>query len=271
MGELEILARAHELFAGEPAAAVPDARDAGGPIARLTGAPRRGGTPDGYRRYVDGTRIEFRTAADTDDRIAELLRGARADHAAGRDGTARILAAARRDQPEFYDSPVAQREALRRRVQRLRDQYRLVARARRRSRRRAALLRALRYRARRRVQLSRLRPPGGAAERAVRAAMSKLGRPYVWGAEGPDSFDCSGLVQWAYHQAGINLDRTTYDQINAGAPVPRSAIRPGDLVFPHTGHVQIAIGNGMVIEAPYSGANVRISPLGSAIAIRRPG
>lgn len=60
--------------------------------------------PDGYRRYVDGTRIEFRTAADTDDRIAELLRGARADHAAGRDGTARILAAARRDQPEFYDS-----------------------------------------------------------------------------------------------------------------------------------------------------------------------
>lgn len=104
----------------------------------------------------------------------------------------------------------------------------------------------------------------------MRAALSRLGCPYVWGATGPDRFDCSGLVKWAYAQAGVPLHRTTYDQINDGIPVPRSHIRPGDLVFPHAGHVQMAIGNGLVVEAPYSGANVRISRLGSDIAIRRP-
>lgn len=104
----------------------------------------------------------------------------------------------------------------------------------------------------------------------MRAALSKLGRPYVWGATGPNQFDCSGLVQWAYHQAGIPLHRTTYDQIHDGIAVPRSQIQPGDLVFPHTGHVQMAIGNGMVVEAPHAGANVRISRLGDVIAIRRP-
>ncbi|HXA88893.1 MAG TPA: C40 family peptidase, partial [Mycobacterium sp.] len=105
---------------------------------------------------------------------------------------------------------------------------------------------------------------------AVRAALSRLGRPYVWGATGPDQFDCSGLVQWSYAQAGIRLDRTTYQQINDGIPVPRWQVRPGDLVFPHAGHVQLAIGNNLVVEAPYSGASVRISPLGSNVQIRRP-
>jgi cell wall-associated NlpC family hydrolase len=66
------------------------------------------------------------------------------------------------------------------------------------------------------------------------------------------------------------LGRTTYQQINDGIPVPRSQVRPGDLVFPHAGHVQMAIGNNLVVEAPYSGASVRISQLGSNIAIRRP-
>ena len=106
---------------------------------------------------------------------------------------------------------------------------------------------------------------------AVRAALTRLGRPYVWGATGPDRFDCSGLVQWAYAQAGVRLDRTTYDQINDGVPVARSQVRPGDLVFPHAGHVQLAIGNDLVVEAPHAGATVRISPLGANVAIRRPG
>ncbi len=110
----------------------------------------------------------------------------------------------------------------------------------------------------------------GRAALAVRAALSRLGRPYVWGATGPDQFDCSGLVQWSYAQAGIHLDRTTYQQINEGIPVPRSQVRPGDLVFPHAGHVQLAIGNNLVVEAPYSGASVRISRLGNNVAIRRP-
>jgi cell wall-associated NlpC family hydrolase len=116
----------------------------------------------------------------------------------------------------------------------------------------------------------RLPPPNSRAGIAVRAALSRLGRPYVWGATGPDQFDCSGLVQWSYAHAGIHLDRTTYQQINDGIPVPRSQVRPGDLIFPHAGHVQMAIGHNLVVEAPYSGASVRISPLGNNVAIRRP-
>ena len=134
-------------------------------------------------------------------------------------------------------------------------------------------LRGLRYRMlHHHGGLTGLRLPSadGRAGIAVRAALSRLGRPYVWGATGPDQFDCSGLVQWSYAQAGIHLDRTTYQQINDGIPVPRSQVRPGDLVFPHAGHVQLAIGNNLVVEAPYSGASVRISPLGSDVQIRRP-
>jgi len=77
-------------------------------------------------------------------------------------------------------------------------------------------------------------------------------------------------VQWAYAQAGVRLPRTTYEQIHAGVPVARSEVRPGDLVFPHTGHVQLAIGNGMVVEAPQPGATVQVSRMGHAVAIRRP-
>ncbi len=116
----------------------------------------------------------------------------------------------------------------------------------------------------------RLPPPDSRAGLAVRAALSRLGRPYVWGATGPSQFDCSGLTQWAYAQAGIHLDRTTYQQIHDGIAVPRSRIRPGDLVFPSTGHVQMAIGNNLVLEAPHPGATVQISPLGAHVAIRRP-
>jgi cell wall-associated NlpC family hydrolase len=105
---------------------------------------------------------------------------------------------------------------------------------------------------------------------AVRAALSRLGKPYVWGATGPDRFDCSGLTQWAYNQAGVPLSRTTYTQIYDGLPVQRSHIRPGDLVFPSAGHVQLAIGDNMVVEAPHAGATVRVSPLGAHVAIRRP-
>lgn len=122
------------------------------------------------------------------------------------------------------------------------------------------------------VALAKLRlpSPSGRAGIAVHAALSRLGRPYVWGATGPNQFDCSGLVQWAYAQAGVHLDRTTYQQINEGIPVPRSQVRPGDLVFPHPGHVQLAIGNNLVVEAPHAGASVRVSSLGNNVQIRRP-
>lgn len=142
------------------------------------------------------------------------------------------------------------------------------------ARRHLAALRALRYRVAHGpgVALAKLRlpSPSGRAGIAVHAALSRLGRPYVWGATGPNQFDCSGLVQWAYAQAGVHLDRTTYQQINEGIPVPRSQVRPGDLVFPHPGHVQLAIGNNLVVEAPHAGASVRVSSLGNNVQIRRP-
>ena len=104
----------------------------------------------------------------------------------------------------------------------------------------------------------------------MRAALSRLGSPYVWGATGPDRFDCSGLVKWAYAQAGIRLNRTTFEQINDGVPVAPGQVRAGDLVFPHAGHVQLAIGGNLVVEAPHPGATVQISRLGENVAIRRP-
>ena len=161
------------------------------------------------------------------------------------------------------------REATRRQVARLRAQRAHVLSARSRAQRRTTALRALHYRMAHNRGLP-LPSPNGRAAIAVRAALSRLGRPYVWGATGPDQFDCSGLVQWSYAQAGVHLHRTTFQQINDGIPVPRSQVRPGDLVFPHAGHVQMAIGNNLVVEAPYPGASVRISPLGSNVAIRRP-
>jgi cell wall-associated NlpC family hydrolase len=164
---------------------------------------------------------------------------------------------------------MAQRELVRRKVGRLRAQHAHVLAARRRADRRRAAVAGLRYRLRR-YKRDGLAGPNSAAAIAVRAALTRLGCPYVWGATGPDRFDCSGLVQWAYAQAGVALPRTTYDQIHVGIPVSRSDVQPGDLVFPHTGHVQLAIGDNLVIEAPYSGASVRISPLGANVAIRRP-
>jgi cell wall-associated NlpC family hydrolase len=109
-----------------------------------------------------------------------------------------------------------------------------------------------------------------AAGTAVDAALSRLGSPYVWGASGPNAFDCSGLVQWAYGNAGVHLHRSTSEMIHDGTRVSRSQIQPGDLVFPHgVGHVQMYIGNGQVVEAPHRGASVSIRPLGSAAMIRR--
>ncbi|WP_055493242.1 C40 family peptidase [Streptomyces sp. TP-A0356] len=105
--------------------------------------------------------------------------------------------------------------------------------------------------------------PGARAAAAVAYAYGKLGSPYVWGATGPDAFDCSGLVQAAYHSAGISLPRTTYAQIGAGRRVPRSELLPGDLVFFYSGvsHVGIYVGHGQMIHAPNPSAPVRLAPI----------
>ncbi|WP_228977664.1 C40 family peptidase [Streptomyces sp. DH12] len=99
---------------------------------------------------------------------------------------------------------------------------------------------------------------------AARAARSAVGKPYVWGANGPDGFDCSGLTQWSYAQAGVGLPRTSQAQRGAGRHVPLSEARPGDLVTYRSdaSHVAMYMGNGQVVHAPYPGAPVRYDPVG---------
>jgi peptidoglycan DL-endopeptidase CwlO len=100
----------------------------------------------------------------------------------------------------------------------------------------------------------------------LKAALSRVGMPYVWGAEGPSSFDCSGLVQWSLRRAGIVMPRVAVDQARTGPQVPVSQIRPGDLIFYHTdptaptyiSHVAIYLGNGLMVQAPEPGKNVEV-------------
>ena len=100
-------------------------------------------------------------------------------------------------------------------------------------------------------------------EQALRFAESKLGDPYVWGAAGPGSFDCSGLVMWSYAQVGISLDHFTGDQWNEGEHISRSQLQPGDLVFffADISHVGMYVGNGLMIDAPTFGQPVQIQPV----------
>ncbi|MFC8994338.1 NlpC/P60 family protein [Streptomyces rochei] len=107
------------------------------------------------------------------------------------------------------------------------------------------------------------RAPDSRAAAAIAYARQKLGSPYVWGATGPDAFDCSGLTQAAYRAAGVSLPRTTYAQIDAGRRVARSELLPGDLVFFYSGisHVGIYIGDGKMIHAPNPSAPVRVAPV----------
>ncbi|MFK0026458.1 NlpC/P60 family protein [Streptomyces sp. NPDC090798] len=97
------------------------------------------------------------------------------------------------------------------------------------------------------------------ADKALAFARTQIGKPYVWGATGPGSYDCSGLTQAAWKAAGVTLPRTTYDQVNAGTTVSLADIKPGDLVFFYDdiSHVGLYIGNGMMIHAPKPGAYVR--------------
>jgi len=115
-------------------------------------------------------------------------------------------------------------------------------------------------------------PAAGVGERAVRIALAQLGTPYEWGAEGPDTFDCSGLTSFAYHAAGVDIPRVARAQYAAYAAdrrVDRTALLPGDLVFFATDpsdpatlhHVGMYVGNGLMVEAPHTGAVVRTSSI----------
>ncbi|WP_231329200.1 C40 family peptidase [Actinomadura graeca] len=114
------------------------------------------------------------------------------------------------------------------------------------------------------TQLAKLPVIGtGKGAQALRYAMTKIGRPYVWGAAGPTTFDCSGLTMWAYKQVGINLPHYTGSQYNAGTHVPESQLQPGDLVFFHSDlhHMGMYVGGGKMIHAPHTGDVVKIAPI----------
>jgi cell wall-associated NlpC family hydrolase len=103
------------------------------------------------------------------------------------------------------------------------------------------------------------------AAKAVAVAKRQLGDPYVYGADGPRAFDCSGLVQFAWRKAGVSIPRVTTSQYRAiDKKVSWDHLRPGDLLFFHgKGHVGMYVGHHKMIHAPHSGSTVRIEKLGS--------
>ena len=111
--------------------------------------------------------------------------------------------------------------------------------------------------------------PSGAAATAIAFALRQIGKPYQWGAAGPDAYDCSGLVYAAYAAAGIHIARTTFGWRQDGPPVPLTQIQPGDLLFSagadgtptNPGHVVMYLGGGQVVQAPQAGEDIQIDPL----------
>ncbi|MGW0225186.1 NlpC/P60 family protein [Streptomyces tendae] len=105
--------------------------------------------------------------------------------------------------------------------------------------------------------------PSSGGESAVRFAVEQLGKPYEWGAEGPASYDCSGLTSVAWERAGTPIPRTSQEQWARLDHVPLDELRPGDLVvyFPEATHVAMYLGDGMVVQAPRPGADVKVSPI----------
>lgn len=105
-------------------------------------------------------------------------------------------------------------------------------------------------------------PATGSARAALEFAYAQLGKPYQWGAAGPNAYDCSGLTMRSWEAGGVNLPRTSQEQWNAGPHVSRADLQPGDLVFfNNLSHVGMYVGNGKFINAPHTGAYVRIDNL----------
>jgi cell wall-associated NlpC family hydrolase len=102
-----------------------------------------------------------------------------------------------------------------------------------------------------------------AAQTAVDTALAQQGKPYVWGGAGPSSYDCSGLTQFAYAAAGVQLPHSSRMQSTMGTPVAREALQPGDLVFFYSpvSHVGMYIGNGQMVHAPSAGSVVKVVSL----------
>ncbi|MFJ2934554.1 NlpC/P60 family protein [Streptomyces sp. NPDC087219] len=107
------------------------------------------------------------------------------------------------------------------------------------------------------------RTPSGAGAEALRFAVGQIGKPYEWGAEGPETYDCSGLTQQAWAAAGLEVPRTSQEQWATLPRVPLAELRPGDLVvyFPGATHVAVYLGEGLVVQAPRPGGKVKVSPI----------
>ena len=103
--------------------------------------------------------------------------------------------------------------------------------------------------------------PTAAAQVAIDTALAQLGKPYVWAGAGPSSYDCSGLVQYAFGAAGISLPHSSQLQSTMGVPVARADLQPGDVIafYSPVGHVGIYLGNGLMVHAPTTGDVVRIA------------
>lgn len=268
---LEVIRRAHAMFgaAGSPP------QLAGVDAGERNGTPPGGGSGGGYRQAAAENSAAVRGAVDRDGEVRSTLTRLMSEHQDSQQRSQSVLDAARADRSPAADTPMGAREAMARKAAYLRAQRETIMRTRAQSRRHAALLRKLRYGRGRRGRtippalLSRLKGRGGAA---LRAALTQLGVKYVFGGNAwGRGLDCSSLIQQAWARAGVRLPRTTWDLINVGMAVPRSQLMVGDMIFPTAGHVQMYAGGGKVIEAPYTGASVRIANLPSSIlAIRRP-
>ncbi|MGK8489167.1 NlpC/P60 family protein [Nocardia asiatica] len=105
----------------------------------------------------------------------------------------------------------------------------------------------------------------GSGTSALAAGLTRVGDPYVWGATGPNQFDCSGLVQWAFKQVGKNVPRTSSQQATYGTPVAKENLQPGDVVFFYSdiSHVGIYAGNGLMLHASTFGVPVAVAPISS--------
>ena len=118
-------------------------------------------------------------------------------------------------------------------------------------------------------------PVGHGAAAAVATAEAQIGKPYVYGAAGPDSFDCSGLTMYSWRAGGVSLSHSSQSQYSETTHIPISAVQPGDLLFYYSDlhHVGMYVGGGMMVEAPHTGANVREVPmrLDSLVGAGRPG
>jgi cell wall-associated NlpC family hydrolase len=228
-----------------------------------------------YQEQVVGA---DRAALDRVERLRREVEALAAELAAQAERQRRLQARLAAQRRRIESRLAAQRRYARRLSREVR---RAVAEERRRQealRRRALLHRLAAERAARaaaaaggwRGGFGRAGSPSGAAARAVAFARSQLGKPYVWGAAGPSAYDCSGLIMAAYRSAGVWLPRVSRAQWHAGPRVGLAELAPGDLVFfaydagnPSTiHHVGMYLGGGAMVEAPYSGASVRVASIG---------